>query len=367
MSTLRDRFDTRHNSLDILRLSFAVVVAVAHSFAMQTGDQPVWGRSTLGDFAVDGFFILSGFLVTRSYLKLNSPLRFTWHRFLRIMPGFWVCLVVTALVVAPLAALLKGYPISQAFTGDPSALRYIWANSTLLITQYDIAGILATNPTPDVFDGSLWTLIFEAFCYLLIGAIGVTGLLRLRPVLVPIVATATWLLSMGYELGINVGLGDDLIRMVFLFFIGATAHLHAHRIPMSAWIAAGAVMVFIISAAGLENYRTLGAVPLAYALLWFSACFRWPLSLRADLSYGVYIYHWPVLQVMACTALVSRSAAVFVLIGLLTTAGVAAASWFLIEKPALARKHNAVPDQVEKALRRALDHTRRQVKSAGLN
>jgi peptidoglycan/LPS O-acetylase OafA/YrhL len=270
-------------------------------------------------------------------------------------------LLVTALLIAPLAALLKGYPVTQAFTGDPSALRYIWANATLLITQYDIASILATNPTPDIFDGSLWTLIFEAFCYLLIGALGVTGLLRLRPVLVPIVAAIVWLLSIGHERGINVGLGDDLMRMVFLFFVGATAHLYGHRIPMKAWLAAGAVIVFVISAATLENYRPLGAVPLAYALLWFSACFRWSLTLRADLSYGIYIYHWPILQLMASTALVRLPSAGFVLIGLLLTTAVGAASWFLIEKPALACKHNAVPNQVEGAVRRALAHLRRRV------
>lgn len=257
-------------------------------------------------------------------------------------------------MVAPLAAVLNGLPATQVFTGDPSAFRYIWANATLLITQYDIAGILATNPTADVFNGSLWTLIFEAFCYLLIGAIGVTGLLRLRPVLVPVVAAVMWLFSIGYELGINVLLGDDLIRMVFLFFVGATAHLYAHRIPMSSWSAVAGVALFVVSAGTLENYRPLGAVPLAYALLWFSACFRWPLTLRADLSYGVYIYHWPILQLMATTALLGQPFPLFVLIGLLLTTAVVAASWCLIEKPALARKHSADPDQFEGLLHRAI-------------
>ncbi|SFO64126.1 Acyltransferase family protein [Pseudonocardia ammonioxydans] len=102
MTTLGDRFDPRRNSFDVLRLSFALLVAIDHGIGIRTGEQWRWGLSTLGDFGLDGFFILSGFLITRSFLTLESFPRFVWHRFLRIAPGFWVCLLVTTFVVAPL-------------------------------------------------------------------------------------------------------------------------------------------------------------------------------------------------------------------------------------------------------------------------
>lgn len=78
------------------------------------------GAVHAGRFGLDGFFILSGFLVTRSFLALDPLPRFIWHRFLRIMPGFWVCLLVTTFVVAPAAALLHGLPALTPFTGEPS-------------------------------------------------------------------------------------------------------------------------------------------------------------------------------------------------------------------------------------------------------
>lgn len=320
--------------------------------------------STLGDFAVDGFFILSGFLVTRSYLKLDSIYRFVWHRFLRIMPGFWVCLLVTGLVVAPVAALLEGGSAAAPFTTDPSAFRYIVSNSGLLILQYDIGGVLAGNPTPLVFNGSLWTLALEGLCYLLVAALGVAGALRHRPVLVPIAAAVVWALTIAYDLGANVLVGDETLRMVFVFLLGATAHLYAHRVPMSGWLAVAAAVLFLLSAATLENYRLVGALPLAYLLLWIGACFPWPLSLPADLSYGVYIYHWPILQLIAATGLVELPGLAFVTVGLLCVLPVAALSWFLVEKPALARKHNAVPDRVESAARRAWTAVGRQRETA---
>src|SRR5688572_4777865 len=170
---LIDRFNQRRNNFDVLRLVLALLVVIDHGTVTRTGDHYTWGRSALGDFAVDGFFILSGLLIIRSYLKLNSLPRFTWHRALRIMPGFLVCLVVTALVFAPVAALLTGRPVSSVFTEPPTAWRYIWGNAGLFITQYDIAGLLPDNPSPLIFNGSLWTLSLEALCYALVGVLGV--------------------------------------------------------------------------------------------------------------------------------------------------------------------------------------------------
>jgi peptidoglycan/LPS O-acetylase OafA/YrhL len=102
MPSLQDRFDARRNGFDVLRLLFALLVATAHGISAHTGGQPRIGLSGIGDFALDGFFVLSGFLVTRSWFRLESFPRFAWHRFLRIMPGFWVCLVVVAFVAAEL-------------------------------------------------------------------------------------------------------------------------------------------------------------------------------------------------------------------------------------------------------------------------
>ena len=119
MVSLAVSYDPRCNTLDAVRVGLALMVAVSHGIVMRTGDEPTWGSSTLGDLAVDGFFVLSGFLVTGSYQRIDvltghagfwTVVRFGWHRFLRIMPGFWVCLLVLALVIAPLVAVLEGRP-----------------------------------------------------------------------------------------------------------------------------------------------------------------------------------------------------------------------------------------------------------------
>ncbi|OZM81464.1 acyltransferase [Pseudonocardia sp. MH-G8] len=346
MAALQERFDPRRNAFDLLRLSFALLVAVGHGIANHTGDQPRIGLSTIGDFGLDGFFVLSGFLVTRSWCTLTSFPRFAWHRFLRIMPGFWVCLLVVAFVAAPVAALLQGMSPLQAVTGTPSAWRYVLENAGLLILQYDIAGILAATPHGVSFNGALWTLALEAFCYAVVGVLGALGLLRSRPVLVPAAAAVLLVLTALQEAGVPVLLDERVIRLVLVFLLGATAYLYASRIPLRRDLAAAAAGLFLVSLALFDDFRVLGAVPLAYLILWAGTCFPWPWSMRTDLSYGVYVYHWPLQQVLVLTALGDAPTGVFVPVTIALTVLPAAASWYLVERPALRHKNSSLPDRI---------------------
>jgi peptidoglycan/LPS O-acetylase OafA/YrhL len=354
MPSLQDRFDPRRNGFDVLRLLFALLVAIDHSVSAHHGSHPRIGQSGIGDFALDGFFVLSGFLVTRSWFRLESFPRFAWHRFLRIMPGFWVCLVVVAFVAAPVAAVLQGMSPLQAFTGTPSAWDYVFQNAGLLIVHFDIAGILADLPKEDSFNGALWTLVFEAFRYAIVGVLGAVGLLRRRPVLVPAAAAVLFALTAMQEAGLPVLLNDRVIRLVLMFLLGATAYLYADRIRMRGDLAAVAAGLFLVSLALFDDYRVLGAVPFAYLCLWAGTCLLPSWSMRTDLSYGIYIYHWPMQQILVLTALGAAPAAVFVPVSIALALLPAAASWYLVERPALRHKDSPLPDRLAEHLVTAL-------------
>ena len=347
MQTLQARFDPRRNGFDLLRLLFAALVAVDHGISAHSA-----GQARLGDYALDGFFLLSGFLVTRSWFRLESFPRFAWHRFLRIMPGFWVCLVVVAFVAAPVAALLQGMSPLVPFTGTPSAWDYVFQNAGLLIVHFDIAGILADLPKEDSFNGALWTLAFEAFCYAVVGVLGALGLLRRRPVLVPAAAGVLLVLTAMQEAGLPVLLDGRVIRLALMFLLGATAYLYADRVPMRGDLAAAAAGLFLVSLALFDDYRVLGAVPFTYLCLWAGTGFAW--RMRADLSYGIYIYHWPLQQILVLTALGSAPAAVFVPVSIALALLPAAASWYLVERPALRHKDSPLPDRLAERLVTAL-------------
>lgn len=340
-ATLAEAFDPKNNVLTAMRLALAGLVAVVHALAVGYGDQPYVGEATLGDLAVDGFFVLSGFLVTASLLRTRSVTRYAWHRGLRIMPAFWVCLVLIAAVAAPIVAALSGRPAWSVWTAQQeSALDFLVVNAALDMNQYGIAGLPANVPEPEVFDGSLWTLRWEALCYIVIAALGVLGVLRRRLAVVGIVAVTWVLLVVQVFTPVSVG-PDPLLRFVLLFLLAALALLYASRVPIRWWLAAGSGVLVAISLLVLPDYRALAAPAFAYLMLYLMVRVPPPAALVSDYSYGLYVYHYPVQQVLVVAGLSTLGAPAFVVITVAVSLGLAALSWWLVERPALNLKNAA--------------------------
>jgi peptidoglycan/LPS O-acetylase OafA/YrhL len=344
--TLASTFSARHNSLAMMRLGLAASVAVAHALDIGFGWQPRLGTTNVSDLAVDGFFVLSGFLVTRSLLRLRSVKRYAWHRFLRIMPGFWVCLLVTAVVFAPVAAALVDREPLSVFTHEHSAWRYATVNAALPILQFDIAGITAPNGE-DVFDGALWTLQYEAVCYALLVLLGIGAVLRRRPSLLLLLIGGVWALAVADRLGaipwdVPVLLNESLFRFLLVFLLGAAGYVFADRVPIGRLWAAGAAAA-VVAAAFLPDYRLVAAAGFAYLCLY--GMVRLPLRWTPawDLSYGLYVYHWPVQFVLLLAGVAAVGEVGFVLITVSVSLALAALSWLVIEGPALRLKDAPMP------------------------
>ncbi len=342
--SLEQAYDPRSNSLDLLRLLLAAAVAVAHGCQIAWGWQPTLGHTQVGALAVDGFFVLSGYLVTISFLRLGSPWRFAWHRFLRIMPAFWVCLLLTAFVVAPILSVLSGGGVADALGGEQPSYRYVLDNGALFMRTFDVGGLPAGDVSPGVVNGALWTLWFEACCYALVGAAGVAGLLRGRGRLA-VVAVAV---SCGIALAIQDARGAELpgdlyLRLVFLFALGALGHLYADLLPVRGSWALAALAVTGAALALAGDYRPWAGAAFAYLCLWAVVSTPWLRHRpRRDLSYGLYVYHWPV-QVLLVTAGAAALGPAYLPLAVGVPLLAALASWTLVESPALARKGRPAP------------------------
>ena len=135
------RFDPTRNAMALLRIVLASLVIVSHAYPLSGRlVDPIGGvtqaRESFGTLAVDCFFALSGYLVTGSYVRLRSPLRYAWHRCLRLFPGFWALLTTTAFVLGPIGWLVlhhspRGY-LSDGPYGADSAVGYIGRNVSLV-------------------------------------------------------------------------------------------------------------------------------------------------------------------------------------------------------------------------------------------
>lgn len=341
--TLGATFDPRLNGLNALRLALALGVVLRHSFTM-LGEDVGWppAEVLMRSVFVDGFFAVSGFLIVRSWVANPHWRRFLRARFLRIMPGFWVCLVVVGLVAAPLHALLTGAGVTGPLLADGA--RYVVRNAFLWVVQEDVAGgpLGAAPAEAATWNGSLWTLAWEFACYLGVLALGITGLLVRRWVLPAAFLVSLGVLALTTVPALDVWFVHHGARFATMFLAGALVHQHRDRLPARWWLVGLAVAV-VVAAAHLPDYRTVGALPLAYACVVGGALLRVPaLRLPDDLSYGTYIYAFPVQQLVVGAGGATLGVARYFLVSSVLTLPLAALSWFLVERPALRRKGTPV-------------------------
>lgn len=310
----------RLNSFDLLRLLAATAV-ILHHVAPLSGAPALRLFSTdFGELGVGVFFVISGYLVTASWRRAPELGAFLKKRILRIEPALVVSLALTALV---LGALVTTLPLADYFR-TPQVWLYVLRNALLYPVTYELPGVFTRNPLPDTVNGSLWTLRLEFSCYLLVAALGVARLLTPRVVAgLAIVAGALFVV-------LHIARPDlgatGILRLVdiaalngFLFLAGGFLHLRDRPVPI--WAA-------VLLAPLLLTPAWIFGLPALVVVLGSLRSVRLP----GDISYGLYIYAFPLQQVLA-----THSQLTFVT-AFAATAPVAVASWFLVEKPALRLK-----------------------------
>lgn len=338
--------DFRNNGIGFLRLFFAAAVVWSHAYYLGGfGDDPIGrithGALTVGLLSVAGFFVLSGFLVTRSFERAAGLGTFFWHRCLRIFPGFLACLIVVAFGCAPLLYLGEHGTLAEFFTQKDSAYGFVVNNALLRLNQVSVAGPYLSLPFPAGINGSLWTLEYEFFCYLAVGLFGLVGILERKAGLVAAAFITFFAISAGLSAfrGMQpTPYGGEVLYLYVFFAGGASAYLFRDRIPMRWEVAVAAAAIL---AATLPTPMYGFFVPLCLSYLTFFAAMNLPFrsfDRRVDLSYGVYIYAFPLQQLLAMHRINDLGVSAYFFVAMALVVPVAATSWFLIERPSLSLK-----------------------------
>lgn len=334
--TIETAFVPRANSLNAVRLALASAVIFTHGAVVTSGSTDPRGLfdPLVGQLPVDGFFAISGFLIVRSWGRAANAMSFIEARATRLFPAYWVCLLMTAVIFAPIAAALT-HTTSELARDLASWLGYPFANGFLIVFQHDIAGGPHAVPWPGDWNASLWTLKWEFACYVMAVAIGTA--VRRRPDLIYLtVFVACWSASLYAVVNEVPKFVGDASRLGLMFSGGALLFLLRRRVRLSWPIIAGAIMVIGVSAAALPDYRLVAALPVSYVVLGVGILLRHPrLRLDNDISYGMYIYGFPVEQLIASTVLVNLPFLIFSAIAVLLAAPLAWGSWIFVERPAL--------------------------------
>ncbi|HEX7291274.1 MAG TPA: acyltransferase [Conexibacter sp.] len=354
------------SNFDLLRLVGATLVLVVHSFELTINRRaPITAiGEAVGEIAVVTFFVISGFLITRSWAYDPKPLSFAIKRVLRLMPALLISLLLTALLLGPLTTTL---PLSTYFA-EPATKAYILSNATFQ-TFVQLPGVFAQTPFPNVVNQPLWTLPVEVKAYCVVAVLGLLGVVALsgrRRLLVPAIALFFALLAIdstraAIPLGDRVvatiadvqgppevvaiahaGVLNELPRLVAAYMIGASLFVLARWIPLR-WSIAGALAVawaVVAATIGPDAVPLATALALPYVVVLLayrtSHLVRLPRRM-GDYSYGLYIFAFPIQQAVILWLTPSSGLVTVAVAGSITLA-LAVASWHFIEAPSLTLK-----------------------------
>lgn len=341
--TITDAMARPTNGFAAVRLALAVAVVVSHAFSVTTGRveaEPLhaWTGYTLGEHAVNGFFAISGFLVTMSFVR-RGPRDYAAARALRIVPGLLAAVLVVALVIGP---AMTTFTVRQYLT-DPELRVFLLRTLTTLKSTAPLPGVFQENPLHFAM-GTVWTLKYEVVCYVAVLLTGLLGLLRGRvPSLLVAAGLFAALLATNFVKP-DASLGTTTtLRLAFIFAAGAVLYQWRDAVRLS-WLAAAVLAGLAALAARTPAYPALlyGASAYGVLLMSLSAPLARPLfDLREDLSYGVYLYGWPIQQALRALYPDAGSAALLA-VSLPLSLAIAALSWRLVERPALRLKARAL-------------------------
>jgi peptidoglycan/LPS O-acetylase OafA/YrhL len=222
-------------------------------------------------------------------------------------------------------------------------INFLILNATLRIGSYDIGDTLATAPYPVAWDGSVWSMYYEFICYLVIAGLAAFAWWR-RNAWVSVVAFAVSVVAAANAALLAPYIGSNADALTVLgplpfFLVGVCVQMLRHRLPLH-W--SGAIVAFLGMAVCVSMSTVWGpqlaGVFLTYVLLWLGSAITSPKIVhRHDISYGVYIYAFPVQQSLATFGVNHHGVILYALAATTLTIPFAVAGWLLVERPVMRR------------------------------
>lgn len=321
----------RNNSFDIARHIAALAVIFSHHFAFNGIPEPkVLGITKLGTFAVLVFFSISGYLIAGSYLNSSSLQSYYTKRIKRIFPALIVCSFVMIYIICPIFGTGNGIDYILSENAFIAFLDY----STLGWHPSDINGFASNYIHKNMLNGSLWTLGFEFTAYVLLSII----LFRKKNIIASTFFAICFFIVIQLSIlnGIKIPHTGDLNRLSLLcttFLCGSLLY-----ITRSYWSTTSAKITLIVLALSCalfisekNEYDLMFYISVPFFVVPLCTLFTDKIiNGKFDISYGMYIYAYPIQQIIVNKANLGFYGSLFT--SLLLIIILACASWLLIEK-----------------------------------
>ncbi|GJM02051.1 MAG: acyltransferase [Rhodomicrobium sp.] len=330
----------RDNNFNLLRVLAAIFISYYHCYFMVLGplmsNERYAGLYMTSQIVLNFFFIASGFLIALSFERRHDLVTYFTARGLRLLPGILVLALILAFVMGPL--------VTEVSLADYFSALSTWVYVPLTVSldpDARLLGVFVSNVNPNEIDEALWTLRYEFVCYIGLAVFGLAGLLKAGRhfIALSFFVVAGYLVITYLTPLREITVIEHLMHFGMSFFIGTFFYIYRDHVPLSLPLMLG--LAFSAFAAywfiGPYMSEPLILVASAYAVFWLAFVPRGAVrgyNQLGDYSYGIYIYHFPIEQVLMKFNSEYTVAGLF--ITALPIALVAAVlSWHLIERPAL--------------------------------
>lgn len=331
----------RDNCFDFLRYLFAFSLILVH-FCTLTETEQFWVIS--GQTRVKAFFTITGFLVVYSYLRHDNLTTYVGKRLRRIMPAY-----VTVVLVC-VAAGLCFTPVRPAdYITDSQTWHYLAANLTMLnFLEPSLPGLFPGH-YEEAVNGSLWSMKFEMIFYALIPIIiwlmrrcgKLSVLTAVFAAYIAYRATFDYLEDHHPEVALYSAVNHASFNTMVYFFSGMAIILYFDLFCRHIRIVVPLCIALLLLLHCADVYMLNYVEPLLFSALLVSVAYYCrPLNFlqhHDNISYGLYLYHYPVIQVLIQAGLHRYNIWLTLALTVAITIALAALSWRYIEKPILRR------------------------------
>lgn len=327
------------NNLDLLRLVLASLVVVIH-LANLSLEPSILGYSDAISFAssraVPGFFVISGFLIYMSYEKSTSIWEYYFKRALRLIPAYYLLITISAILLFFISSATTKEYFSDGF------FNYIIYNFLFLnFLSPELPGVFSDNPLQTI-NGALWTLKIEVMFYLIVPflfklASKCSAILFFSSIFIASLFYVYYFNALFEETGNNLyhQLSYQLPGQMMYFVSGILAYLYFGVLKKY-------ILGFMLIAFCIFYFQIfeLDSIALCITLVYFFMIAPYHISLKniGDLSYGVYIFHFPIVQTLIHLQLFASTPIILMLVTYALTLALSYVSWHFVEKRALKLK-----------------------------
>ncbi len=334
----------RKNNFDFLRLLFAATVCLVHSYELSGFKQLSWITNVFSsDVAVKGFFVISGFLIFMSYERSRSLASYTAKRIRRIYPAYFTIIMICAVGLVTVSSK----SVNEYFAVE--WFKYVFANLAFLnFLQPDLPGVFENNKLLAV-NGALWTLKIEVLFYMAVPFfVYLFRKFAVLPLLILFYCISIIYVEVFSAIAEKTGydiyhqLARQLPGQLSYFLAGAFFFYYLEYFERRVGYFVAVSLIILVAN---KFYPLPALVPFALAtvVVYFGLyLYLGNFGKYGDFSYGIYIIHFPIIQLLITLNIFSNAPWYFLLSVIVITVLGGIAMWHFVEKRFLLRSSHYI-------------------------